>query len=297
MRRAVSSQTLLGEGARPPEHRRKFGPRTFSLALILAFNYLLLLSVASIIYRNELSWTQRAAYFGACAIFCVFTCFAHRYITRHVTHLRSRGGSVWLLAVWAVVSAGLAALLVEGVDRVFRVGSFALRLRDVHMLALAAILLSGLASQYAIFRGAKEVSAAPLLAEADPPGKPHGTGIPRVRSAEGIAETPGKKFMDRLPARMGRDVVYLKMSDHYVEVFTTTGHGLLLMRFGDAMAELEGTGIQVHRSYWVANKHVEGLVRQGRRWSLRLTGGSRVPVSRHHQPAIKAALGPYAGTR
>ena len=39
-------------------------------------------------------------------------------------------------------------------------------------------------------------------------------------------------FFRRLPSALGRDLVYLKMSDHYVEVFTTAGHTVLLMRLG-----------------------------------------------------------------
>ena len=62
------------------------------------------------------------------------------------------------------------------------------------------------------------------------------------------------------------------MSDHYVEVFTTAGHTVLLMRLGDAVAELEGLGLRVHRSYWVGHGHLERLLRRGRRRLLRLTG-------------------------
>ena len=100
----------------------------------------------------------------------------------------------------------------------------------------------------------------------------------------------GARFLDRLPEKVGRDLVYLKTADHYVEAFTTEGSTLVLMRFVDAVAELDGAGgLRVHRSYWVARRHVEGAERRNGRTTLRLTGGHEVPVSRTHMPAVRAA--------
>ena len=101
---------------------------------------------------------------------------------------------------------------------------------------------------------------------------------------------PGARFLDRLPEKLGRDLVYLKTADHYVEAFTTAGSTLVLMRFVDAVAELDGAGgLRVHRSYWVARRHVEGAARQEGRTTLRLTGGHEVPVSRTYMAAVRAA--------
>ena len=98
------------------------------------------------------------------------------------------------------------------------------------------------------------------------------------------------RFLDRLPARLGRDLVYLKMADHYVEAFTIQGSTLVLMRFSDAIAELEGAnGLQVHRSYWIARRHVASAERKDGRTVLRLTGGHEVPVSRSYQSDVRAA--------
>ena len=89
---------------------------------------------------------------------------------------------------------------------------------------------------------------------------------------------------------IGRDLVYLRMADHYVEAFTTEGSDLVLMRFADAVAELEGAnGMRVHRSYWVARAHVTGAERINGRPALCLTGGHKVPVSRTYLPAVRAA--------
>ena len=101
---------------------------------------------------------------------------------------------------------------------------------------------------------------------------------------------PGARFLDRLPEKLGRDLVYLKTADHYVEAFTTAGSTLVLMRFADAVAELDGAGgLRVHRSYWVARRHVEDALRQHGRTTLRLTGGHEVPVSRTYMAAVRAA--------
>ena len=106
----------------------------------------------------------------------------------------------------------------------------------------------------------------------------------------GSAEPTPSRFLDRLPPHLGRDLVYLRMADHYVEAFTTAGSTLVLMRFADAVAELEGAGgLRVHRSYWVARSHVTGTARQNGRTILNLTGGHEAPVSRGYLSAVRAA--------
>ena len=111
---------------------------------------------------------------------------------------------------------------------------------------------------------------------ARPPGEPP-PGAP-----------PGAPFLDRLPARLGRRLLHLHMQDHYVEVHTEEGSDLLLLRFRDALREVEGLdGAQVHRSHWVARAAVAGVERRNGRIALRLVNGSRVPVSRSFAPALR----------
>ena len=57
-------------------------------------------------------------------------------------------------------------------------------------------------------------------------------------------------LFDRLPAALGRDVIYLEVSGHYVQVTTTVGSAVTLMRFSDAVDALGDLGMRVHRSYW-----------------------------------------------
>lgn len=98
------------------------------------------------------------------------------------------------------------------------------------------------------------------------------------------------RFHDRLSHTVSRDIIYLKMDDHYVNVRTTGGSCLVLMRFADAVAELGTQGMQVHRSYWVAYRHMLDTIRRDGRPMVRVTGGYSVPISRPNLPAVRDAL-------
>ena len=120
--------------------------------------------------------------------------------------------------------------------------------------------------------------------------EPERTQVAQSALAAGPEGRPQARFLDRLPAAVGRDVVYLKVRSHYVNVVTTAGSGALLMRFADAVAELGDQGMQVHRSYWVARRHVVGIERRAERTVLLLAGGEEVPVSRTYLAAVREAL-------
>ena len=120
-------------------------------------------------------------------------------------------------------------------------------------------------------------------------GKSREGGAPgEAASARPSAETPAAPFLDRVPERLGRNLLHLHMQDHYVEVHTDEGSDLLLLRFRDALREVEGIdGAQVHRSHWVARNAVAGVVRRDGRIALRLVNGNEVPVSRSFAPALR----------
>ncbi len=95
-------------------------------------------------------------------------------------------------------------------------------------------------------------------------------------------------FLARLPARLGSELLHLRMQDHYVEASTAKGSELILLRFRDALGEVSGLdGMQVHRSHWVARAAVVRAVRQEGRTTLELVNGTNVPVSRSFLPALK----------
>ena len=90
---------------------------------------------------------------------------------------------------------------------------------------------------------------------------------------------------------MRAPILALKAEDHYVRVYTERGDTLILMRFADAVEHVAHVqGLTVHRSYWVSAASVEKLVRNGRRFELKLSCGLIVPVSRAHEDAAQKAF-------
>jgi DNA-binding LytR/AlgR family response regulator len=84
--------------------------------------------------------------------------------------------------------------------------------------------------------------------------------------------------------------VYAHVSGHYVEVVTTAGAAIVLMRLSDVARALEGEGMQTHRSYWAAYHHVVRLQINDHRLVLHLTAGHKVPVSRSFRSAVRAFM-------
>ena len=123
--------------------------------------------------------------------------------------------------------------------------------------------------------------------------KPHGgAGPPSVGGAADTAASqapPEAALLARLSAGTRADILHLRMQDHYVEVHTAAGMEMLLLRFRDAMHEVEGVdGQQVHRSHWVARAAVARVERRrGGAVVLHLVNGSEVPVSRSFAPTLR----------
>ena len=102
------------------------------------------------------------------------------------------------------------------------------------------------------------------------------------------SDTSPSRFLDRLPAEIGTDLIALEMEDHYVRAHTALGSELVLMRMRDAVAELDGIeGEQVHRSWWVARGAVTDVKREGRNVRLVLDNGIEAPVSRANVSILK----------
>jgi hypothetical protein len=98
------------------------------------------------------------------------------------------------------------------------------------------------------------------------------------------------RLLDRLPHAKRGALISLSAVDHYVEVTTTAGSDLVLMRLSDAMAEAEPTeGLQIHRSHWVATGQVVDALREDGKTLLVLSDNRRLPVSRSNLGAAKTA--------
>lgn len=120
-------------------------------------------------------------------------------------------------------------------------------------------------------------------------------GVLRGRAAPAAAlraevEPDAPRILRRLPSRLGQDLLCLSMEDHYVRLHTVQGSALVLMSLSQALEEVGGLeGLQVHRSWWVARKAVEGVVEDGRKLRIRLKGGIEAPVSRASVARLRAA--------
>ncbi|WP_017668106.1 LytTR family transcriptional regulator DNA-binding domain-containing protein [Sandarakinorhabdus sp. AAP62] len=90
-------------------------------------------------------------------------------------------------------------------------------------------------------------------------------------------------------------VLMVAAEDHYLRLVLADGPNhyrrpLVLFRLSDALPELAAcNGAQVHRSAWVARRHVAGARRDGRRWLLVLADGTSQAISETHLPALRAA--------
>lgn len=95
-------------------------------------------------------------------------------------------------------------------------------------------------------------------------------------------------FLKRLSVGLGKDIYALQAQDHYVQATTARGQEMILVRFEDAIRELEGVqGLRVHRSWWVADIAVAKLFRAEGKTSLILRGDMVVPVSRSYQSDVR----------
>lgn len=97
-------------------------------------------------------------------------------------------------------------------------------------------------------------------------------------------------FFKRMKPTLGRSLIRLSMQDHYVEVVTDKGAQLILMRFADALDELDGVeGWRIHRSHWIAEDAIADVKRDGGKTRLVMTDGAELPVSRTYLPALREA--------
>jgi len=98
-----------------------------------------------------------------------------------------------------------------------------------------------------------------------------------------------EQLIQKIPIDKRGELYCLQMSDHYLNVYTDKGNHLLLMRFKDALILLnKASGLQTHRSWWVAKDAVVKRKRIGRKYLLVLKNDLEVPVSKTFEGAVKA---------
>ena len=264
---------------------------------------------------HTLTWLQRTLYFGSIATFGFPSCYSMVTLALYFTRTQpSLLSTMAALAVTVLGSVPVTAMVCV-YPLLFYPGRavphFGMAFVTVVAPATAACLLmlyviqqrirdyreAGRRPVFPRFRGksagatdAGALGGAPAgLRAVSRPAEPASTRPP---PEAGPTPRPVRDFVSRLPADLGDEIIYIKTEGHYLRVYTETGSSRLLMRFADAVAELAGLGMQVHRSYWVAHDHIEGLVKRDGRPALRLTGDRLVPVSRTYVRAVRAATSP-----
>lgn len=177
-----------------------------------------------------------------------------------------------LLLLACVVAAVPGGLLLRIVVPVILPGaelglSLPLLIGEVLLINLVLTFIGVLAARRQALVAAQPVAAPPVAPEPD-------------------------RWLERLPAEhRAAELLALEAEDHYLRVHTGAGSALILLRLGDAMAELgPARGVQVHRSWWVARDAVDHAERTGEKVALVLRGGLRVPVSRGNRAKL-AAMG------
>ncbi|MEL6688007.1 MAG: LytTR family DNA-binding domain-containing protein [Pseudomonadota bacterium] len=103
------------------------------------------------------------------------------------------------------------------------------------------------------------------------------------------SRVPGSAFLERLPVKLRSSTLWAINSEgHYLRVFTDRGETLILLRLSDALRELEGvSGLQTHRSWWVAEQGIEQIKTSSGKKTILLKSGQEVPVARSRLSSLK----------
>jgi len=106
-------------------------------------------------------------------------------------------------------------------------------------------------------------------------------------ASQGDEENP---LLARLPVGIRGPIKHMTMQDHYMQVTTTRGKELILMRIGDAVGMMpQGEGMQVHRSHWVGLKFIANTSRENGQAVIIMDDGATYPVSRTYAKSVREA--------
>lgn len=115
----------------------------------------------------------------------------------------------------------------------------------------------------------------------------------REPGADATQSIPGdkQKFLLSLPGVVGTDVVAVSSDLHYLNVWTVAGRSTVLGNLRDVVDDLSETGMQVHRSHWVAHAHVRRIVGSASNASCIMSNELRIPISRRRWKAVREHYG------
>ena len=259
---------------------------------------------------DRLSLLQRFVYGFVCAAFGWPVCHCVAVVTFYL--MRDRTPTMGAVAAsLAMLFAAVPCTSVASAFKTLFFGDYAVfdEFLPLYLLVASMAVACCLLFHYIVCQRVKLSAGFAVTATAGIGGAPGGAAVgddtpgrvparPGPDDANGTTAVdqlpdaePRARFFERLPTEIGRELVYIKTEDHYVEVHTKAGSARVLVRFADAVDELGELGMQVHRCYWVAHRETAELVTRGHRTLLRLADDREVPVSRRYLADVQAVLG------
>lgn len=108
------------------------------------------------------------------------------------------------------------------------------------------------------------------------------------KGTDEVATFSEQALMNKLPLKLRGKLLCIKSEDHYLKIYTDKGQHLLLMRLKDAILQLQAfPGLQVHRSWWVAESAILESIKEGGSNFFVLENDVRVPISRTFFSLVK----------
>ena len=300
-------------------HHEMLSPRKLRIAAAISTVVVAMFVIAKPIGTHTLTELQRCVYLVSVAAFSFPLYYSLMTVTLYCTRFQPPLASAVAVAVMAAVVSVPVTAMAYLYPLLFHPGYQIPDVATVYVTVAGSAMSACLLCNHVIFqriRDIREAGAGPLypgfrgnrdstigdstIGEPKPSGdsapnrsndKPPENPTPhRLTPPASPTLPPVRSFVERLPADLGDEIIYLKTEGHYLRVYTKAGTSRLLLRFADAVAELSNLGMQVHRSYWVAHNQVVGMVNRDHRMVLRLTGDYEVPVRRTYVRAVKAAI-------
>ncbi|UVO54461.1 LytTR family DNA-binding domain-containing protein [Sphingomonas sp. SUN039] len=109
------------------------------------------------------------------------------------------------------------------------------------------------------------------------------------RTGASSSKTSPVPVHDAVSPALETNVLALQMEDHYVRVHRPGGSELLLMPLSQAIGATRTSGLQIHRSWWIAEEAVVAVEGTPRSMRVRLSNGVVAPVARSAVIRLRAA--------
>ena len=189
-------------------------------------------------------------------------------------------GAAMLAPVYLLLESFVPPELIDEPDDwldLFAARGFPFALLAEFLEVVPVFLVSWLAVNLPLLFQSVEKDTAP---PSSPGGRP-GSGEPLDRD----------DIRARLPHALGTDIILISSDMHYLHVHTSKGKCMIHGALKTAIGQLGDLGMLVHRSHWVAHRHVQRIIRKDSGTELLLTNDLRTPVSRRNRSSVNDMYG------